>query len=156
MPNREEALSPVEEGLGDAFGGDDTSFTETMTGIVSTVTKSISGRKKEKEPKQEAAAPAPADSGDSSSFSPKLLGIGAVAVVAIAAVGFWVFGGSDETGLSKPRPAPTSTVSEESPDFGSRTEQPSVDIDELLEEARLARDRLVRTQPTLRVPRESG
>ena len=125
-------------GLDDAF--DDSSFTETMTGIVSTVTKSISGRKKEKEPKQEAAAPAPADSGDTSSFSPKLLGIGAVAVVAIAAVGFWVFGGSDETGLSKPRPAPTSTVSEESPDFGSRTEQPSVDIDELLEEARLARD----------------
>ena len=127
--------------LDDAFG-DDSSFTETMTGIVSTVTKSISGRKTNEEPKKETAA-APAalgDSGDTSSFNPKLLGIGAVAVVAIAAIGFWVFGGSDEAKVSKPRPSATTSLSEGSPDFGSTGEQPAVNVDDLLEEARLARD----------------
>ncbi|HSO06746.1 MAG TPA: hypothetical protein VLW45_05880, partial [Pelomicrobium sp.] len=129
--------------LDDAFG-DDSSFTETMTGLVSTVTRSISGKKKDQEPKHETAAPSPAGAADSggpsSSFSPKVIGIGAVAVVAIAAAGFWVFGGSDEPAASAPRPAATSSVSEATPDFGSVAEQPSVNVDDLLEEARLARD----------------
>ncbi len=128
--------------LDDAFG-DDSSFTQTMTGLVSTVTRSISGKKKDKEPQQETAAPSPADAGDSggtSPFSPKVLGIGAVAVVAIAAAGFWVFGGSDEPAASAPRPAATSSVSEGTADFGSVAEQPAVNVDDLLEEARLARD----------------
>lgn len=128
--------------LDDAFG-DDSSFTETMTGLVSTVTRSISGKNKDKEPKQETAASSPADTGDSggtSSFSPKVLGIGAVAVVAIVAAGFWVFGGSDEPAASTPRPAATSSVSEGTPDFGSVAEQSAVNVDDLLEEARLARD----------------
>ena len=63
-----------------------------------------------------------------------------VAVVAVAAAGFWIFGGSDEPAASTPRPAATSAVSERAPDAGSVAEQPSVDVDDLLEEARLARD----------------
>jgi len=129
--------------LDDAFG-DDSSFTETMTGIVSTVTKSVSGRKKDTPSKDQAAAPSPASLDDgggfSSSFNPKLIGIGAVALVAVAAVGFWIFGGSDDAEVGKPRPAATSAVSESAPDAGSIAEQAAVDVDELLEEARLARD----------------
>jgi TonB family protein len=130
-------------GLDDAFG-DESSFTETMTGIVSTVTKSISSKKKDREPNKQAAAASPADlggvDGASSSFNPKLLGIGAVVVVAVAAVGFWLFGGPDEPAVSTPRPAATPSVSEAAPDFGAAEQQRSVNIDDLLEEARLARD----------------
>ena len=106
VPNRDEALSPVEQGLGDAFGGDDTSFTETMTGIVETVTKSLKPTKKDKQPAAEATAsssamaiessPATDGSGGSLLTDPKFLGIGAVAIVAAASIAFWAFSGSDE------------------------------------------------------------
>jgi serine/threonine-protein kinase len=36
VPNRNEALSPVDEGLSEAFGGSDTSFTETMNQVSET------------------------------------------------------------------------------------------------------------------------
>ena len=137
-----QSLSGGGSSLDDAFG-DDASFTETMTGIVSTVTRSLSS-KKDKEPKKEApATPAaePGDAGDASSFfNPKTLGIGAVALVAAAAIGFWVFGGSEDATVSKPRPAAASSVTEGTPDSGGSAVQPSVNVDDLLEEARLARD----------------
>ncbi|HSM30137.1 MAG TPA: TonB family protein [Woeseiaceae bacterium] len=137
-----ESLSGGRSSLDDAFG-DDAGFTETMTGIVSTVTKSLSS-KKDREPKKDASAPpaaAPGDDGDTSSFlNPKTLGIGAAALVAAAAIGFWVFGGSEDATVSKPRPAAASSVTESSPDFGGSAAQPSVNVDDLLEEARLARD----------------
>ena len=136
-----DSLAGSDSGLDDAFG-DDSGFAETMTGIVSTVTKSMSGKKKDKETKSAASNSSPAVSSDSgagsSSFNPKLIGIGAAAVVAVAAIGFWVFGGSDEAEVA--RPTATSPVSEGTPAFGTAAEQPSVDVDELLEEARLARD----------------
>ncbi len=106
VPNRDEALSPVEQGLGDAFGGDDTSFTETMTGIVETVSKSLKPKKKDKQPAAEPttsssamaieSSPATDGSGGSLFTDPKILGIGAVAVVAAASIAFWAFSGSDE------------------------------------------------------------
>jgi len=140
--NKGDSLAASGGGLDDAFG-DDASFTETMTGIVSTVSKSLSSKKKDKEPKKTPAT-SPADTGEggdtSSSFSPKMLGIGAIALVAIAAVGFWVFGGSEDAAVSKPQPTATSSVSEDTPEPGSTAAQPSADVDELLEEARLARD----------------
>jgi TonB family protein len=140
-PSKSDSLAGHDGGLDDAF--DDSSFTETMTGIVSTVTKSISGRNKDKEPNKNAPAPAPTalgDSDDTSSFNPKLLGVGAVAIIAIAAIGFWVFSGSDEPGVITPRPAATTSVNEPTSDPGSTGEQAPVNVDELLEEARLARD----------------
>ena len=95
-------------GLDDAFAND-SSLAKTMTGMVSTVSRSISGRKKEKGSGTGVSAPAPAaaaDSGDASSFlNPRLIGIGAATVVAIAAIGFWTFGGPGESGTSQPRPA---------------------------------------------------
>ena len=64
VARRDEALSPLDERLGEAFGGNDTSFTETVTGLVRTVGKSFSGRKKAPKPSEPAlppkAAPAPA------------------------------------------------------------------------------------------------
>jgi len=130
-------------GLDDAFG-DDASLAETMTGIVSTVSRSLSSKKDDEGPQEKAAAPSPGDLGDgddvSSSFSPKMLGIGAVALVAFAAIGFWMFGGSEDAPVSKPQPAAASSVSEDSAGLGSTAVQRSASVDELLEEARLARD----------------
>ena len=141
--NKDQSLAGSSGSLGDAFAND-SSFAETMTGIVSTITKSISSKNKEDETKNEAAAPSLADSGDSgdasSSVNPKLLGIGAVAIVAIAAAGFWLFGGSDEPAVSTPQPEATSSVKESPPQVDSTEQQSSVYIDDLLEAARLARD----------------
>ncbi|MGB5409958.1 MAG: TonB family protein [Woeseiaceae bacterium] len=47
--------SPVQDGLSDAFGDDDSSFTETMTGIVTSVGKSIGGIKDSLSRKKDAA-----------------------------------------------------------------------------------------------------
>jgi TonB family protein len=86
--------------LASAFDGDDTSITETVTGIVASIGEKIASRKREKEA-QAAPAPTPAASADSSGASPftnpRILGIGAVAVVAVIAIGAWTFSGSDET-----------------------------------------------------------
>ncbi|MGA8204371.1 MAG: response regulator, partial [Woeseiaceae bacterium] len=46
VAKRDEALSHLDERLGDAFGGGDTSFTETVTGLVRSVSKTLSRRKK--------------------------------------------------------------------------------------------------------------
>jgi protein TonB len=160
VPNRNEALSPVDEGLGDAFGGDDTSFTETMTGIVDTVARSLKPKKKDKQPATQptgdtaesamAIEPAPATSGTGGSVftNPKVLGIGAVAVLAAAGVAFWLFGGIDETA----GPASGTVAGTETPTFEERSSaaQPAresvlqtevvvpeaLGLDELIDEAR--------------------
>ena len=146
---REDALAPVDDNLSDAFG-DDSKFTETMTGIVSTVTKSIGNIKKPKE----ARAPEPVEepsplsaSGGEFPFSPgpKIIGAVAAGVVAVALVGFWVFGGSDDAENPLQQSAtPPDSLDAAAPDF-SGTEAPVIEetaqaIEDLLEEARLARD----------------
>jgi serine/threonine-protein kinase len=140
---RDEALAPVDDGLSDAFD-DDSGFTKTMTGIVETVTKSISGKKSD----DDKATPAPSESitgsgGGESSLNPKLLGLGAAAVVAVAGIGYWLFGGSD--GPAAPEEATTNTpaITEAVPSFDREApvvDEPAIDIDELLEDARDARD----------------
>ena len=86
--------------LASAFDGDDASFTETMTGIVASIGEKFSSRKKSEEA-QPAPVPTPAASADSSGGSPftnpRILGIGAVAIVAVIAIGAWIFSGSGET-----------------------------------------------------------
>ena len=130
-------------GLDTAFG-EESSLKETITGFVSTATGSIPSRKKDRQPNNEATATVPANLGNgdraSALFKPKLLTIGAAAVVVIATAGFWVFGGSDEPEVSTLRPAATFPASEAMPDFGSAAEQPSDAVDNLLDDARLARD----------------
>ena len=149
--------SPVQDGLADAFGDDDSSFTETMTGIVTSVGKSIGGikdslgRKKEARPttvKREprinpadATIPPPAavpvsnldDTDGGSSFTkPKIIGAVAAALIAVVAIGFWAMSGSNE-------PAAGSTSTADS-NATSRQPDSTQSAAELLAEARLARD----------------
>lgn len=144
--NKDDALAKVGDDLSDAFGGD-SSFTETMTGIFETVTNSISSKTKSEQDEQTApasAAPKPAGGGDTPSYlNPRILGAGAVAIIAIVGIGFWIFGGSDETALPDAPVTGGASTTESAPDFGSETEvieEPVVNVDDLLEEARLARD----------------
>lgn len=160
----EDALSPVEDGLGDAF--EESSFTETMTGIVETVTKSFKPKKKQTEEAPSAAAPdaamdsamdiepAAAGSGGSLFNDPKILGIGAAALVVVAAIGFFVFGGSDEPATVEPsaeQPAVADAAGPQPADAApaAREQAPSVfetevivpetlGIEDLLEEAQAA------------------
>jgi len=148
--SKNDALVRIDEDLSGAFG-DDSSFTETVTGLVSTVAKSLKGPKKSKDGPTQAATPAPPAAPElpgrawelASFLSPTMLGIAAVVLVAIAGAGFWVFGGADGTAERAEAPAPVASVSEGTPDFGNVSAtagQRTVDVDELLEEARLARD----------------
>ena len=141
IPKKEEAFSPVEAGLTDAFDGSDTSFTETMTGIVSSVGKSISSLKKEKNEKKSApeAKPASAGSGGSLFNKPKVLGIGAGALFAIVGISYWIFSGSDEQAAVEETALGTPSFSET--DSGFETPPPAdvdTNVSALLEEARLA------------------
>jgi TonB family protein len=156
VPKRDEALSHVEEGLSDAFGGADTSFTETMTGIVETVTKSFLPKRKDEkraaaEPSANASAmniePVAAGSGGSLIGSSKLLGMGAAALIVVAGIGFWLYSGSDEaaTDSTTGEPvaaAPDSAADEFVPeDFAFETEvvnPETLSVDELIDEAQLA------------------
>jgi len=145
---KNDALARIGDDLSGAFG-DDSSFTETVTGLVSTMTKSFKGSKKDKDSATQDAAAAkapelPGSAWEFASFlSPTMIGIAVVAIVAIAGVTFWVFGGSDEPNGRAEQPAPVASISEGTPDFGSAAAtagQRGVDVDDLLEEARLARD----------------
>jgi len=142
-----DALAKIGDDLSDAFG-DDTSFTETMTGIFETVTNSISRNKTSQE---EETAPAPtskppesSSGGDTPVYQkPKILGAGAVAVAAVFAIGFWMFGSSDEPVVPEEPVSGSPSITASEPGFGTETEVvegPAVNVDELLEEARLARD----------------
>jgi len=155
VPKRDEALSHIEEGLSDAFGGADTSFTETMTGIVETVTKNLIPKRKDKtaaaEPSADSSAmgiePVAAGSGGSLLGNPKLLGMGAVALIVVAGLGFWLFGGSDEAAIDStagepvaeaPVPAAEESALEESV-FETEVVIPgTLGVDDLIDEAQLA------------------
>ncbi|MEM7431160.1 MAG: TonB family protein [Pseudomonadota bacterium] len=143
--------SPIDDGLGDAFGGDDTSFTETMTGIVKSVGESIASvtsRDEETELAPEAAAPSSLeiDGGGSMFSDPKVLGGIAAAVVVVGAIGWFAMSGSNEpaaveatTATTESTPAPT--ITEAMPDFTSpATTTQSFGAGDLLDEARLAAD----------------
>jgi TonB family protein len=155
VPKRDEALSPIEQGLSDAFGGADTSFTETMTGIVETVTKTLTPKRKDKtaaaEPSADSSAmgiePVATGSGGSLLGNPKLLGTGAAVLIVVAGLGFWLFGGSDEAAIDSttgepvaeaPVPTEQESAREESV-FDTEVVIPeTLGIDELIDEAQLA------------------
>ena len=121
--------SPVDDGLSAAFGGDDSSFTETMTGIFSSVGKKLKGDG------SEAAAPqlgdtlagleSPAASGDgtSSGMNAKVIGIAAAAVVAVAAAGLWLMSGDDEVAPVRQEAVttPTRAPAQADPGFDAET-----------------------------------
>ena len=79
------------------------------------------------------------------SLSPKMIAAAAAGVAVIALLGFWLLGGSDDSADTVARPsAATTGVPANAPDFsGTETrvvEDSNKSADELLEEARLARD----------------
>lgn len=153
LPNIEIKADPSEDRLSGAFDGDDSSFTETMTGIVADIGGKLKGRgrKKAETPKpapaaEAAASPMSLDAGDSGTpgfLNAKILGIGAVAAVALVAAGVWMFSGPDDNSSATAGDQATAgVVTEADPVFERSTpgQASQIDIDELLDEAREARD----------------
>jgi TonB family protein len=151
VPNRNDALSPVDEGLSTAFGGDDSSFTDTVTGLISSVAKSFSSTDKKPDqpatptptptpaPAAAAETPAPASSGGSLFTDPKILGIGATALVAVVAVGFWLFGGSNESVTADDVQQDTPVITDAAPAIETEAVVPAEPtVDDLIDQARSA------------------
>ncbi len=136
----------AEDGLSSPFDGGDSSFTETVTGIVGKLGKPFKSKDDADAPADEPPLSLEADAGDGGSVfgNPKVLGIGAAAAVAAIAGGLWFFLGSD---AAPERPAaapqttaqPASTEPTEVPAAAPVPEQ-ALSSGELLDEARLARD----------------
>ena len=139
--------SPIDEGLSSAFGDDDTSFTETVTGLFSSVSKRLKGDSSEPpaSPDETAmnipsAIPA-SGAGGSPAKNPKIIGIAAVAVIAVATAAFFFMGGDDDAAVvTDPVADNAAPLSTEAGGDVTEAGQSSVDIDALVEEARLARD----------------
>ena len=136
---RDDALSPNDAGLSDAFGADDKSLSDTMTGIANAVRKPFS-RNRDTQPSGDGPVTASA-SGGSLVRSPKVLALAAIAVIASAGAAFWVFGGPD-TPIPDAQPfssTPSVTEADLPPDPQTAVDAAS-EIDDLLQEARLAAD----------------
>lgn len=143
----------VDDGLSTPFDDDESSFTATMTGIVEKVGKKFSAKATD--------APSPnleipdlsmspglsvedsGSDGGSPFTSPKVLGIGAVAAIAIAAAGFFFFGGADKS----PTAVDEAETAAEVQNDEVVTDEPQAPTSEgrrsakaLLNEARLAHD----------------
>ncbi len=148
-----EVTSPVDAGLSTAFDGDDSKFTETMTGIISTVSKKFKGTEKDHGPMESAldlpAAPASGGTGGSLFKQPAV--IGGAAVVAVAVIGslFWFMSGDEEptaapvatTAPAEEAATPSRSVTESEPEFTAPAPAPvDTRAADLAAEARLARD----------------
>ena len=139
--------SPIDEGLSTAFGDGESNFSETVTGLFSSVGDKFKGGA-EASPSQPdgtmmdlpGASPA-SGSGGSVFTNPKIIGLAAVVLVAIIGAGFWFTGSDDETSTVAEPVATTSTplITEADGDFGAPS-QSSVDAESVAAEARLARE----------------
>ena len=146
VPKRDESLSPSNEGLTESLGGGDTRFTETVAGIVDSVGQTFASlKKKASDPEATMVAtdvPAAVSSGGAGGSllsSPKLLGIGATAVVVIGILTFWLLGGSDDQALEDEALATTTSAAEANPVFESEVVSPQdVGLNDLIDEAKLA------------------
>lgn len=138
--------SLIDDALSDAFGDDDGSFTETVTGLLSSVGEKFSSKSRSKNSEQ--AIPKPdAISSDSSGGAggswlqdPKLLGVAAGALVVVVAIGFWMTFGSDEVALPEEELLATPNFQEADVVFDEQPAAANVDTGALLDEARLAND----------------
>lgn len=149
----------IDEGLSSAFGEDDSSFTETVTGLISSVSDKFKGDKSDKSPPASSSAmdiPTAArtgGSGGSLAKNPKVIGLAAAVAVVIAGATFWFMGGDSEPAtLEEPVATTTTTtpaVAEADGDSGSPSgasssaaspSAASADVEALIDEARLARD----------------
>jgi TonB family protein len=149
VPKREEALSPIDDGLSEAFGGNDSSVTETIAGFASTVARTFSS--KMKKPTTEPAvatamavaidpAAASAGSGGSLWSNPRNLGTGAAAVVVIIGLLFWIFSGTEEPTVAD-EPLADTPINVAEPVFETDVVAPQqTEVDDLIDEAQLAAD----------------
>jgi TonB family protein len=154
--------SPIEDGLADAFGQDDSSFTETVTGLISSFTDKFTPGSKSSDDLdaplsiKETVAVSPRKSapeesasaggmGGTLSKSPKLIGMGAAAAAVLVAGLFWLFSGSDnplptnEIELADTSVATNGAVAPVEVEVAAEVEV-EVDIEALLVEARQARN----------------
>ena len=157
-----EENSLIDDGLANAFGQDDTSFTETVTGLIHAVSskfssddsddkKSAAGANAVKRsvasqhtPTQGATAIGSGDgtgAEDSPLRNPKIMGAAAAAVVLLAVGAFWMFGGSDDAApepqITTARPVITDSNVATEP---ALTANADGNVEELLNSARTARD----------------
>ena len=132
----------VNDSLGDAFSGDDSSFTETMTGIFKSVGDTFAAvtKRDDDEPAVPAEMSIDGSGGEESILhNPKILGIGAAATVVLVGLGWWVFSGSDDVSPIEQPQTGNSLVSDADPIFeSSLTGGSDASIDELSDAARAA------------------
>ncbi len=98
-----EAESINDDALSEAFGGGNSSFAETVTNLFNTVSKKISSDE-DRQPHQLGSKPSKSDSDIAAASSdgsfvkyPKMLGLGAAAVIVIAGTLFWFLSGPDNS-----------------------------------------------------------
>jgi protein TonB len=90
--------SEINDSLADAFDGDGSSFTETISGLFSSIgRKKSAGEDTGQTDKKAVSSRATAASGSSLLRNPKMLGVAAAALVAMAAALFWFAGGPEKT-----------------------------------------------------------
>jgi protein TonB len=143
-----DGTSPIEDGLASAFGQEDTSFTETVTGLISTVARKFSSDKIASELPEAPTPVSKSESLGSSSGSdgsllrnPKMMGIAAALLVVVVAALYWTMGGSNELDGQPQDSLRTPSFAEADVVFDDPPVVPqTVDIEALVEEARLARD----------------
>ena len=136
----------MDAGLGDAFGGDETSFTETVTGLVSSVAERFSA---EKPGAAESSAPTQAKATESTASGSGgwlkknglYLGIGAAVLVLVTGGLYWLTGDNDNAGTVAPSIIDRPAITESDVVFDAAPPSAEiVDVEPLIEEARLARD----------------
>ncbi len=114
--------SPIEDGLANAFGQDDSSLTETVTGLISSVSKKFTSDKKPEPTAKKPPPPLTSDAiidlavdgmpssgsgiGGSLFRNPKIMGIAAAAIVIVVSGLFWIMSGSDEPEATTPVETP--------------------------------------------------
>jgi protein TonB len=138
----EPAPAFVNDSLGDAFDGDDSSFTETMTGIFKSVGDTfaaVTGRDGDV-PAVPAEMSIDGSGGEESILqNPRILGIGAAAAVVIIGLGWWLFSGSDDVSPIEQPQSGNSLVNESDPIFeSSMADGSNESFDELSDAARTA------------------
>jgi len=135
----------MNDALNDAFGGDDKSFTETMTDIARAVGASFSSGSTRKNETVEVTPPdrlahnfGPGTAQTSLLGTTKFRAAAAVAVLAVIAVGWWMFGGTNDAIPVEEPLAGTPRISEVDPVFDAPQVEANSEVNDMLEEARLA------------------
>jgi len=143
---RDEALSPVGDGMSTVFDGNGGGFTSKMAGIVSAVRKPFSSAA-DADPSRAAAATTAGTSGGSTLKKPLFLASSAVVLVAAAALAWWLFPGSENPDVTATPVVRTPSITEADPVVEPEPaaqeqapDEPATRIDEVLAEARLAAD----------------